>query len=87
LSIRLKFVRETRKDHKCQSCGKDIPKGSSAINGSGLDYDNNPINEYTHISSACHVWFSETVDLIDECDIVELIEDAQLLVNREGIEK
>ena len=77
--IKFRYVNKTKTLHKCVCCGKDIPIGSQAINGNGLDYDNFLVNDYTHISKDCWSYFVATTDMIDECDIAELIPNMEIV--------
>lgn len=73
MGINLTLVLKTRKEHKCVCCGKPILSGTKALRANGFDYDNLPVNEYTHPDTNCGNYFATTIDLIDDSDIEELL--------------
>ncbi len=55
-----------KKDHKCSACGKEILNGSKAISCSGIDEENEFINERFHIKKDCLYEFFEDWKTITE---------------------
>ena len=70
--LHLNFVRKTRVVRNCEGCGKPIEKNSECITATGLDYDDEFINWSVHNKRDCYMFYADSIDLIDETDIIKL---------------